>query len=616
MRRLAKLRLCLVLLLSLAAAGGGVLAPASARRRQGDGRGAGLRAVSRLPSKDKRWALLVGVSKYEDENITDLRGANDARALKEALVRYAGFPESQVVTLTTDEPRERQPTRENIIRRLALLKGQVPGDGLFLFAFSGHGIENNNQAFLIPSTMSYVDDIDVLKETAVGVEYVKKQIRAMNVQQVLVLLDACRNDPTSGRSDTSNPLTAAFTKGFSFDTRNSEVKAFATLYATSVGDRAYEYAEKGEGYFTWAVVEALKGAAANERGEVTLYGLKKYVEEVVPREVRAGLRRVQQPFAIVEGYTAEELVIAVRAEVVAAPTPNAAPQPYTQRDKDWALVDKQSRVELQLFLTKYRDDFEAALTLKRLEESEPRAGQLMTVKLNDKVQMNFVYIPSGSFKMGSDDGPGDERPAHNVTISRGFWMGETEVTVAQRQAVTKYLDSGDLNGPTTLSWIAVQVMVKAMNEQQNVYTFRLPTEAEWEYAAKAGGAGGKVGDWNSIAWYYNNSGDKQLEGDYDADKATANKDRLHPVKQKSPNNWGLYDMAGNALEWVSSKYTPYPYNPNDGRESQSGEGTGRVVRGGSYLGNPYELTPTYRRDLAAEVAYTSSGFRLVATLRK
>jgi formylglycine-generating enzyme required for sulfatase activity len=612
MRRLAKLRLCLVLLLSLAAVAGGGLAPASARRQQSDGKGAGLRAVSKLPSRDKRWALLVGVSNYDDENITDLKGANDARALREALVRYAGFPESQVVMLTTDEPRERQPTRENIIRRLALLKGQVPSDGLFLFAFSGHGIENNSQAFLIPSAMSYVDDIEVLKETAVGVEYVKRQIRAMNVQQVLVLLDACRNDPTSGRSDTPNPLTPAFTKGFSFDTRNSEVKAFATLYATSVGDRAYEYAEKGEGYFTWAIVEALKGAAANERGEVTLYGLKKYVEEVVPREVRADLRRVQQPFAIVEGYTAEELVIAVRAEAVVAPTQPTAPQPYTQRDKDWALVDKQSRIELQLFLMKYKDDFEAALTLKRLEDSEPRAGQLMTVKLDDEVQMTFVYVPSGSFKMGA----GNE--AHTVNINRGFWLGQTEVTNQQWYAgIGAIISSGDYGSqPVTTSWIRAQEFIKKLNGQQNAYIYRLPTEAEWEYAARAGTTTDKVENLDAVAWYYRNAGDAPMGEDYNWDRIMKNHTHPHSVKQKAPNNWGLYDMFGNVWEWVSSKYMPYPYNPNDGREAQSAEGTVRVLRGGSDVDGAAGINPIFRSFADVTNSAGNYGFRLVISKGK
>lgn len=576
----------------------------------GQGKGTDLRTVKQLPSKEKRWALIVGISDYEDDNITDLKGANDARALKEALVRYAGFPESQVVLLTTDEPRERQPTRENIIKRLSILKAMAPRDGLFLFSFSGHGIENSNEAFLIPSTMSYDDDIDVLKETAVSVEYVKRQIKQMSVQQVLILLDTCRNDPTSSRADSANLLTVAYTKGFTFDVRNKEVLAFATLYATSVGQRAYEYSEKGMGYFTWAIVEGLKGAAANERGEVTLYGLKKFVEETVPHAVRLNLKKIQQPFGVVEGYMGEDLVVAVRAEV----SPPTIPQFNTQRNKDWLLVDKQSRVELELFLTKYKDDLEATLTLRRLEEKEPRAGEVMTVKLIGDVHMTCVYIPPGSFKMGA----GNE--AHNVTINRGFWLGQTEVTDGQWYSViqsTPYSNANDLNEPKMgISWVDAQAFVKKLNEQQSIYTYRLPTEAEWEYAARAGTKDTAVANWDSIAWYYKNSGQKQLEGDFNWDKAIENKNWAHPVKQKSPNNWGLYDMFGNVWEWVSSRYMPYPYNPHDGREAQSGAGTNRVMRGGSFMDDVGALRPSYRFYAEVTKANATYGLRLVVSLRK
>lgn len=591
----------------------------------GQGKGADARMVKQLPSKEKRWALIVGVSNYEDGNITDLKGANDARVLKEALVRYAGFPESQVVLLTTDEPRERQPTRENIIKRLSILKALVPRDGLFLFSFSGHGIENSGEAFLIPSSMSYDDDIDVLKETAVSVEYVRRQIKLMSIQQVLILLDVCRNDPANSRSDSTNPLTTAYTKGFNFDVQNKEVLAFATLYATSVGQRAYEYSEKGLGYFTWAVVEGLKGAAANERGEVTLYGLKRFIEETVPRAVRLSLKKVQQPFAVIDGYMGEDLVVAVRVDA----GPPAVPQINTQRDRDWALVDKQSRAELELFLAKYKDDLEATLTLRRLEEKELRAGQVMTVKLNDTVRMSFVYVPPGSFKMGV----GNE--AHTVTINRGFWLGQTEVTQEQWDSImVKYVDWGSkkisvkserlVDGPNlpinTVSWVNTQSFIKDLNELQSTYTFRLPTEAEWEYAARAGTIEDKVANLDSVAWYYANSGEKRLDRrNYqnlaDALLASeANKNRPHPVKEKAPNNWGLYDMYGNVLEWVNSKYMPYPYKLNDGRESQSGEGTKRVARGGSYS-DTLNVSPVYRSDAEADTKYSNFGFRLVVSPR-
>src|SRR5205085_4444774 len=128
------------------------------------------------------------------------------------------------------------------------------------------------------------DDITFLEETALSVSRIRDRIRATGVQQIVVMLDACRNDPT-GRANTPNNLTEAYTRAFDFDIRNKEVMAFATLYATAVGERAYEYSERRQGYFTWAVVEGLKGGAANEKGEVTLGGLLEYVQNIVPKRI-------------------------------------------------------------------------------------------------------------------------------------------------------------------------------------------------------------------------------------------------------------------------------------------------------------------------------------------
>ena len=128
-----------------------------------------------------------------------------------------------------------------------------------------------------------------------------------------MILDACRNDPV-GRANADNPLTTAYTRGFNFDLRNREVQAFATLYATEIGHRAYEYKEKKQGYFTWVLVEGLRGGAANDKGEVTLATLVKYLQERVPKRVLQDLGpgKDQKPFAVVEGYRADDLVISVR----------------------------------------------------------------------------------------------------------------------------------------------------------------------------------------------------------------------------------------------------------------------------------------------------------------
>ncbi len=284
---------------------------------QNDQRGVGVRPagqINKLPEKSKRYALIIGVDKYADSSISPLDGAsNDAKALAGALIRHAGFPDDQVILLASDQPPQRQPTREEILLRLSNLRGAVPKDGLLLVAFAGHGVERNGQAYLLPSNARIHGDIELLQETSISVTRMKDSIRAVGVGQALIFLDACRNDPASGRSDSINPLTDAYMRGFNFDVRNREVTAFATLYATEVGKRAYEYKEKRQGYFTWALVEGLQGAAASDRGEVTLSSLIRYVQEAVPKRVLLDLGRnvSQKPFAVVEGYRADELLIAI-----------------------------------------------------------------------------------------------------------------------------------------------------------------------------------------------------------------------------------------------------------------------------------------------------------------
>lgn len=297
------------------------------RATQQDARGVGLQGtIKQLPANSKRYALVIGIDEYRDRQISRLTGAtNDAKRLKDALVQYAGFPEDQVILLASDQPEERQPTRINILSYLSNIGGQVPRDGLLLVSFAGHGIERGGQAYLIPSDARLSNDVSLLEESALSVTRMKDRIRATGVGQVLVLLDACRNDP-GGRGDADNNLTNAYTRGFNFDVRNKEVTAFATIYATTVGKRAYEYTEKEQGYFTWALVEGLKGAAANEQGEVTLAGLVRYLQERVPKQVALdlGQGKEQRPFAVIEGYRADELVITVTVTVRRNPSmPNA-----------------------------------------------------------------------------------------------------------------------------------------------------------------------------------------------------------------------------------------------------------------------------------------------------
>jgi tetratricopeptide (TPR) repeat protein len=334
--------------------------------------------IKAFPVSAKRWALVIGVDKYIDPQISPLKGSdNDARMIADSLVRYAGFPQDQVILLATNQPVERQPTRVNILRRLSNLSTAVPKDGMLLVSFAGHGMERGGQAFLLPADAQISDQISFLEETAISMNRVKQWIKETGVGQVVMLLDACRNDP-GGRADAPNPLSNAYTNAFNFDVRNREVQAFATVYATGIGQRAYEYTEKKQGYFSWAVVEGLKGGAANEKGEITLSQLVKYVQDAVPKRIAIdlGSTKQQKPFAVIEGYRADELVVAVTnsaSNTTNNSTPNVAMvDPAAIELSFWESIKNSNNPDdFKAYLEKYPDGQFASLAKSRTNSVRP-----------------------------------------------------------------------------------------------------------------------------------------------------------------------------------------------------------------------------------------------------
>ncbi|MBQ7251693.1 MAG: formylglycine-generating enzyme family protein [Kiritimatiellae bacterium] len=191
-----------------------------------------------------------------------------------------------------------------------------------------------------------------------------------------------------------------------------------------------------------------------------------------------------------------------------------------------------------------------------------RAGETKTITLPGGVQMEMVWCQPGRFTMGSNDGDSDERPVHEVTLTKGFWMAKTEVTQAQWKSVMGENPS-DHEGEDSLpvesvSWNDCQEFCEKTG-------LRLPTEAEWEYACRAGSTGpyAGTGKLDEMGWFSGNSGSQ-----------------THPVGQKRPNAWGLYDMHGNVCEWCGDWYGDYPGGAvTDPTGADSGGG--RVLRGGS-----------------------------------
>lgn len=224
------------------------------------------------------------------------------------------------------------------------------------------------------------------------------------------------------------------------------------------------------------------------------------------------------------------------------------------------------------------------------------------------LNLELVWIGAGAFTMGS----AAEEPERNkaegprmlVTLTKGYWLGKTEVTQAQYEAVMgtnpSTLKTSGPDAPVDrVSWIDAMAFCRKLTEQEGTaghlpegYAFTLPTEAQWEYACRAGTTGSYVGEPDAMAWHKNNSGET-----------------THPVGTKKPNAWGFYDMSGNVLEWCLDWYGDYP---GGAVADPTGPERGyyRMARGGSWRTDARQGRSAARSGGSAGRLDYTLGFRL------
>jgi formylglycine-generating enzyme required for sulfatase activity len=188
--------------------------------------------------------------------------------------------------------------------------------------------------------------------------------------------------------------------------------------------------------------------------------------------------------------------------------------------------------------------------------------------------IEMVWCPPGEFLMGSPEDEAnreDDETQHRVTLTRGFWMAKTETTQRQWERVIGEYPSG-FSGEDlpveTVSWVDVQGWLEKMNEKAPLpsgWKWALPTEAQWEYACRAGTESAFAGDLDEMGWYRDNSGSK-----------------TNPVGTKKANAWGLHDMHGNVWEWCSDRYGEYVIGSSSDPTGGATTGGSRVLRGGSW----------------------------------
>jgi formylglycine-generating enzyme required for sulfatase activity len=559
-------KLLIIFCFSTALSGGFLLCARQAGTAQNPG----------LPNQpERRSALVVGNGAYASVPLRN--PVNDARAMARA-VQELGFD----VTL-----------RENLDQKEMKKEIQAFGQklqkgGVGLFYFAGHGVQVNGRNYLIPVGASIEHENQVEYE-AVDMGAILGEMDYARNRLNIVILDACRDNPFA-RSFRSASQGLA-----SVNAPSGTLISFATAPGSVANDGQGE-----NGVFTGELVKAMMQP-----------GLK--IEDVfkqVRSAVHEATRGKQIPWesSSLEGdfYFRAPSPTQVASTAQPAPPPASSIPASTTTDRSAAdQGEGAARGEKSL------------RTLKTWKE--PVSG------------LDFVWIPGGCFLMGSPQSEKnraeDEGPVHEVCVD-GFWMSRTEVTNRQFRNFQKDHDSrsyaghslnGDSQPAVFVTWLDANNFAQWLTGQNGgQYTFRLPTEAEWEYACRAGTETPRYwGEDESKGCMYENVADltaqKQLGMDtfFECDDGYA---ATAPVGSFQPNPFGLYDMLGNVLQWCADVYGVDSYVRHDRSNPQFTDesmGQSRVIRGGSWHGGPDSIRCATRGSGLPEGMNDDLGFRII-----
>jgi formylglycine-generating enzyme required for sulfatase activity len=487
-----------------------------------------------------------------------------------------------------------------------------------LFYYDGHGVQSKGRNYLIPVEADIQSEAEV-EDASVDVNLVLNYMDDAQNGLNIVILDACRNNPFS-RSfrSASNGLAQV-------DAPTGTLIAYATAPGRVASDGLGQ-----NGMYTSELLKQMRvpGLSATEmfmrvRAEV----MKQTSNKQVPWEASSLVGTfyfskspaTSSPTNSSLSNTPAKIdAVAVEREYWETIRSSNDPQDYkdylqSYPNGAYAVVARAKIRQIETAKNTQPSNSQPTNTQptnsggNKASESAGAANTSASRLKNFRSQqgIEMVYIPPGSFMMGSTNGVADEKPVHEVTINYSFYMGKYEVTQAQWQAVmgsnpSSFKDCGGNCPVEEVSWNDAQNFINKLNEANDGYKYRLPSEAEWEYACRAGTTGDYyAADVDDIGWY-DKSGKK-----------------THAVGGKQPNAFGLYDMSGNVWEWCKDWYhDSYNGAPTDGSAwLTGGEQKYRVLRGGSWLSYASFLRSALRYWVTLDDRGSYDGFRVVAVVR-
>jgi formylglycine-generating enzyme required for sulfatase activity/uncharacterized caspase-like protein len=540
----------------------------------------GQRNIKRDRPAPQKWALLIGVDDYSYANKLESCG-RDMRALYERL-RANDFPERQMFLLHDKADRSLyRPVKENIEDQLDLLLGKVDEHGktvpnsrglvedndLVVVGFSGHGVLLDGVSYLCPVGTKLGEP-----KTLVSVEGIYNRLSACRASQKLLIIDACRNDPRPGGQ--KGPRATNETQGFA-KSLLTPPEGILVLASCAPGQVSWEDPkELGHGVFMHFVLKGLAGEAKDKDGKVTVTGLWQFANRETKLYVAHHYGELQTPelFGKLQG----DFAIGPVGDVAGGALPAAivpAPLDCTGAKGVSAAEVKKAQEVWAKYLGRQPEEVDV---------------------IAPGVQMKFVLVPPGKFLMGSPKGEkdqGDDEAQHEVTITQPFYLGRTEVTQEQYQALgmeNKSKFRGAASLPVeNVSWEEADAFARALS-QKNAGAklfYRLPTEAEWEYACRGGRPSSSpfgIGrDGTSLSSHEANFDGKDSDGPYGGAKTGPYLQKTSPVGKYDANALGLFDMHGNVWEWCWDWHGAYPGGKVTDPKGPA-KGSLRVCRGGCW----------------------------------